>query len=739
VIARFAALAAATALALTASPAAAKRSSLYDGPAPRPGPDILYAKPAKQAPQLVNKGPWRAKPILVSGASAYRKGEFLYQDFLYDDHGARGSGRDANDPRANDFFSAPNGTYTYPRDPVYMDNAADLVELRVKPLAEATALRITLNAMKDPERVGVTIAIGDSAEPMPVPGGANVRMPAELFLTVHGREAALVDAASGETVGPAPSVKVSAKRNQFDVTVPHEAWDPGRARVRLAAGVGLWNPAEDAYLVPAADSDATTPGGAGGIEEPPAFFNLAFRNDEPLPVITQSLSDPAWWRDKGQAEALADGVASEYFATVDFRKLGRGATDQMLDEPGGTPATGAFNRILVSRFDTGEGASFERPCGGPSDCLGELSGRLQPYAIYVPERRPPKAGYGMTLLLHSLQASHNQFLGTRNQSQLGERGRGSIVITPTGRGPDGWYWGHAGADTFEVWADVARRYALDPDWTSISGYSMGGYGTYKLATQFPDLFARANPVVGPPGLGIWAPPNEPVPGGAASNTNRMLASVRHVPFMIWNGAADELVPIAGPTAQAQTFDDLGYRYVFDVFAADHFLLAINDEYSPAAEFLGEHEVVRDPHHVSYVVNPAMDFPNTKTVADHAYWLSGLELRDASGPAPLGEIDAISHGFGAADAEVGPTRSGGGSLQGGSLGPIPYTEQSQEWGEAGREPARDVLRLTTENLSRVTVHPGRAQLTCDADVEATTDGPLRVKLAGCNRTVRVEPR
>ena len=87
------------------------------------------------------------------------------------------------------------------------------------------------------------------------------------------------------------------------------------------------------------------------------------------------------------------------------------------------------------------------------------------------------------------------------------------MITPEGRGPDGWYYGHAGADTFEVWADVARRYRLDPGWTAISGYSMGGYGTYKFATQYPDLFARANPVVGPPGLGIWVPPSPPQPGG----------------------------------------------------------------------------------------------------------------------------------------------------------------------------------------------------------------------------------
>src|ERR1700716_485486 len=83
--------------ALCALPAAAHADSLYTGPGPRPGPDVLYASPTT-APQLTNAGIWSAPPILVSGATAYRGGEFLYQDFLYDDHGAQGQ-FDPADPR----------------------------------------------------------------------------------------------------------------------------------------------------------------------------------------------------------------------------------------------------------------------------------------------------------------------------------------------------------------------------------------------------------------------------------------------------------------------------------------------------------------------------------------------------------------------------------------------------------------------------------------------------------------
>ena len=131
----FIALVAAVGFAVAAAPGALGASSLYTGPGSRPGPSILYAPPAL-APQLTNTGVWHAPPILVSGASAYRDGEFLYQDWLYDDHGAR-EVPDPNDPRASgDTFSKPDGTYDYPTGPGYDNDAADLVEFRVKPLDE---------------------------------------------------------------------------------------------------------------------------------------------------------------------------------------------------------------------------------------------------------------------------------------------------------------------------------------------------------------------------------------------------------------------------------------------------------------------------------------------------------------------------------------------------------------------------------------------------------------------------
>jgi hypothetical protein len=717
-----------------------------EGKAPRPGPPVLY-QPLAKAPQLENaKGSgWKAQPILVSGASAYRKGEFLYQGYLYDDHGAKVVPDPTNpmdspggDPSGGDTFSEPDGTYTYPTGPGYDENAADLVELRVKPLHKATAFRITLNTLEDPSLVAAAIAIGGTAGTVhPFPFGANVSAPADYFLTVHGETAVLTDASTGEAVaGPAPTVSVDLARRQITLDVPHSEWNPGTSTVRLAAGVGLWNEASGSYLLPGAVASATQPGGAGVDTTPPAFFDVGFRfnSQEPLPGTPGPTTEtsPAWWRESAQAQALASGDISQFHAEVDFAKLQAKTNDDMAGQPTGVPVSGVFDRILASHYADGQGADYATGgCGSSSACVGEMRGTLLPYAIDVPGGSAPAAGFGLTLLLHSLSANYNQFSGSKNQSQFAARGGGSIVITPSGRGPDGWYYDHAGADTFEVWADVAAHYKLDPNFTDIAGYSMGGYGTYKFTSQFPDLFARAQPTVGPPGLGIWVPPAEPEPGGNQSLTERMLGSVRNVPFLIWDETTDELVPIAGVLKQVERFDTLGYRYEFDQFqAGEHLTLALNDEYAPAAAFLGTETVDRNPPHVTYVYNPTMDFAADGTTAGHAYWLYGVTLREPGGSAPLGSVDVRSAGFGSGDPTPAATTHGAGALTGGTIPAIPYTSQAKAWGPAPGAPVSDALYVTATNVSSFTIDARRARIDCSAALHVSTDGPLAVTLSDC---------
>ncbi len=694
------------------------KDSLPRHVSPLPGPALLYAEPAF-APQLENTGVWQAAPILISGTSAYRCGEYVYQDWLYDDHGAAGV-LDVTDPQEVTayLFSPKAGSLTYPTAPEFANNAADIVELRIKPLADATAIRITMNTLLDPNVLGISLALGEG-EVTAWPHAAGVRSPAAYFVTVHGDEAEMHSAA-GQVLEPRPHVSVDLERRQIEIRIAHKAWNPGRDTVRIAAGAGLWDAEAGHYRQAGLIATDSAPGGGG---TGAALFNMAFRFDEPMPAFApgsgRTIVDTAvltrlhshWWREYAQADALRRGDVSAFYALVDFAKLADAINDESQ-----VPTSGPMNRIFASRFSFGQGVDYASECGGVSaarPCDGAMLGQLQPYAIYVPQTPPPDDGYSLTLLLHALTGNVNQYLGSRHQQQLAERGEGSIVITPAGRGPDGFYFDVAEADTFEVWADVARLYQLNPDRVAMTGISMGGMGSFRLAARYPDLFGRIMPVV-----------------AAAADYPDMLPSLRNVPVMMWTALLDELQNVAQTEATVSALADLGYRLdVWRFETWDHLSSSTNDHYQPGADFLLQDQVERNPVQVTYVLKPAEDEARVQVIADKAYWLSDMRLRDES--LQSGTVDAVTEGLGQAPATPLAMTQSLGLFSGGHHEPAPYTRRVYDWAEAPGQQAADRLHLSVTNIAQLTVHPQRAGLTCSAELLVDSDGPIDVQLAGCD--------
>src|SRR5947209_8444377 len=121
-----------TAIVVLVAPASASAASLFgaDASGVRPGPALLY-RAAARAPMLANSRPFRAPPLMASGTDAYRDGEYVYQDYLFDDHGADtvpGAGSSLTSVSGPPLFSASAGDVLYPSGPRYLGNAADLVE-----------------------------------------------------------------------------------------------------------------------------------------------------------------------------------------------------------------------------------------------------------------------------------------------------------------------------------------------------------------------------------------------------------------------------------------------------------------------------------------------------------------------------------------------------------------------------------------------------------------------------------
>lgn len=73
--------------------------------------------------------------------------------------------------------------------------------------------------------------------------------------------------------------------------------------------------------------------------------------------------------------------------------------------------------------------------------------------------------------------------------------------------------------------DVVAAHRVDPDRVSVTGLSMGGFGTWSLAVRYPDRFAALAPICG----GLWM---------------QSAAPIRDLPVWAFHGDADDVVPFS---------------------------------------------------------------------------------------------------------------------------------------------------------------------------------------------------
>ena len=254
-----------------------------------PGPPLLYAQGAARA-QLEVRAPFRARPLLVSGTDAYRRGEYLYQDYLFDDHGAD-TGASSTPPGVA-AFSPAIGDLRYPPAARYANNAADLVELRIKPTAKAIVYRVTLGTVLDRDATVVGIGIDtdrSGGAQVAWPRGAGVTSPGlDRFITAWGTGGEVTRLPGGAaTALPAGAVTIDSRTNQMTIRVPRSLMDPGPRDLALRR--------RRRPVVGQRASSGPRPGA-------PGVFNLAFRFDEPQPRGSGT------WFEAAQATALGAGT-----------------------------------------------------------------------------------------------------------------------------------------------------------------------------------------------------------------------------------------------------------------------------------------------------------------------------------------------------------------------------------------------------------------------------------------------
>jgi hypothetical protein len=385
---------------------------------------VLY-EPLADAPQLENTDPWEADPLMVSGTDAYVDGEYLFQDFIYDDYGANTATTPtppAPHPDSHD-FSPMTGDVVSPTDPIYANNAADLLEFRTQLTDQGIAYRITLNTMKAPDLAGIVIGINTDPEGITTSrtdwgyGLGDLGAPADHVLVTWGTGAEL----DGEPL-PDDRYSVDVDSNQLHVEIP---LDPDGATWRHHLVVGLFDTATRQFKQIQEQPDETHPGGAHG-KNPPPVLNVGFRyyDQEPLGgtnvepgqagrEFDQTIRERTGsrgvgyghWREDAQARALSERDIGGFHADIDFGELRAGTTEKNI------PETGYINRLYASHSDLGGGVGpYTTESGDDNNGEDVLRGQLVPYSIYIPESY--EGGTTPTpfhIHLHSLSGGYNQY------------------------------------------------------------------------------------------------------------------------------------------------------------------------------------------------------------------------------------------------------------------------------------------------------------------------------------------
>ncbi len=654
---------------------------------------------------------WAGTPTHLSGTSTVSRGELIYTDYLHDDYGADRDGSFGMPPfRSN--LAPIKGDLRYPADEArYGNNAADLRELRVATAGGGLRLLIGLQTMKVPDAAIVTLALdtdGDAATGAPWPEGVGLSpVGADRYFTTWGTGAR----ADGTGAGAKPLKSVvNLQENAIEVEVPASALAGAGPKARmwivagLHAGDGRWDPA--------------------------GVYNAGFRR-ETYPRLSGSA-----WSEELQSAALASRDISKFSLPLPLSRLRAGESD-----PPAPPAPGFHNRIFRSKNALGEGVVLRANGEGNTQVGGgpepTFLSPWQPYGLYIPKGYREGEKSQLLIAGHSLDSNLNQyaFVAPRFLQQLGDE-RNSIIFTPLARGTDSWYLDAGFVDVLEAWDDVRRHHTIDEERTSITGYSMGGYMTYRLGLLMPDRFARAASYVGPPAYSIWpypAPPQAADPAWLVpGNTNQIVGNAHNLPFEIVHGNLDELVPVTGVQHQADTFVAAGNAVRFYRHSADdHLSFTLYDEWGRTRDFLGNAARDRDPVRVVYKRMPAMDLPKHGLVFDGAYWVDGIELRDATAPDAAGSVDVTSHGRGGnrRKLENPPPQPVPGPTTPGTL-----TEQRVAAGEA--IPRANAAELTLRNVSSLKLDAARMGLDLSKPLRliADTDGPVSVRIG--DRTIEL---
>ncbi len=170
----------------------------------------------------------------------------------------------------------------------------------------------------------------------------------------------------------------------------------------------------------------------------------------------------------------------------------------------------------------------------------------QEYLKYLPEgyNDELEKKWPLMIFLHGAgeRGSDIEKIKVHGPPMLVEKGKGFpfIIISPQAK--NGW-----DEDLlYEMITDFISKNRVDVDRVYLTGLSMGGYGTWKLAQKHPEMFAAIVPICG---------------GGNSKD----IWKLRHMPVWCFHGKLDGIVPISASETMIDALKPINTNVKFTVY------------------------------------------------------------------------------------------------------------------------------------------------------------------------------
>lgn len=231
--------------------------------------------------------------------------------------------------------------------------------------------------------------------------------------------------------------------------------------------------------------------------------------------------------------------------------------------------------------------------------LSKVDESGQPFTIKIPDDYDASKPWPLQVSLHGFGALHGGGWGEEHPKPY-------IELFVLGRGRGGGYIGLSEIDVLEAMDYVKAHWNVDPRRTYIRGGSMGGGGTFKLASRFPHLWAAAWPLMG---FGLDIP----------------LENLRNVPLHALHCVDDHVVPIGMSRLAVQKLASMGTAASIKEFTGwGHDLWKNQQAQQEAQEWALAHEAATPVRSISYSAQDEL--------ARRAYWMEVVEWGAESAPA-----------------------------------------------------------------------------------------------------------